>query len=93
MNTEVSISIHKIPEDCPAFEMGNKYGYSVSGTTFGCASPVKNKEEIIKGIKDYISSEEEYHNCKLTIGAVMDESELNITKETIKGTTTLSSFF
>lgn len=93
MNTEITIDIHKIEENCPAWEEGNRYGFHVTGGTFGCSSPCKDRDEILDGIRRYINAEEDYYGCKLRIVHLVDSSGLKISIEEIKGTKNLKDWF
>lgn len=78
---------------CPAREQGHKYGFHVTGNTFGCASPVKSRDEIITGIRNYIQKEEEYYNDKIRIKTLQNTSGLDITMADLKGESKLTKWF
>jgi len=90
---KVDIEIHKMPEGCPAFESGDRYGYSVTGNSFGCSSPVKSREEIVCGIRQYIKSEEKYYGEKIRLGNFSNSSGLDISSADIKGEEKLTQWF
>lgn len=90
---EVDVEIHRMPKDCPAFEGGNKYGYGVTGKTFGCSSPAKNKDEIVCRIRRYIKSEEEYYSDQIRLGNFSNSTGLDITLADLKGEVKLTQWF